>query len=239
MDKILNNLMNKYELNSEEKEEFYNYIKDIYLHPFFQERLKPTFPHHAKITLGEHILEDSIVTYILSKKYEKYPHYNKKLAIIISMFHDLYIEPWQNNIKGKLNKFPNKHGFRHPIEAIIAAITHYPQYFNNLDDAKIIIDGVIHHMYPFPVRRLEIGHENILELNNYPDLLNINKELLDIIIESSNRHSFRYYSFTKSLYLEGRTMSKADKIVSRLNLKGSSLSSKTALITGINKNIAK
>lgn len=239
MDNILDELMNRYALNNTEKEELYNIIKDIYLNPFFQERLKPDFSHHAKITLGEHILEDTIVTFILSKKYENNPGYNKRLALIISMFHDLYIEPWQNNKKNKLNKLHNKHGFRHPIEAIISSITHFPEYFENLDEAKIIIDGVIHHMYPFPVRCVEIGGYNILELNNYPDLLKIKPELLELIIESSNRHRISCFSFNKSLYLEGRLMSKADKIVSRLNLKGSSMSSKTALLTGTNKNITK
>ena len=33
--------------------------------------------------------------------------------------HDLYTLPWQNNFEAKVDKFYNKHGFRHSIEALI------------------------------------------------------------------------------------------------------------------------
>lgn len=236
--KILEDLMSKYKMNAEEKEELRNTIKKILIHPEFQKRMSNDFPHHDKIPLGEHILEDTVVTFILSKRYIHDENYNIHLALLISMFHDLYIEPWQNNQKNKNNLFHNKHGFRHPIEAIIAAITWFPEYFEDLNDAKIIIDGVIHHMFPLPVRRVEVDENNIMELNNWEDFKNIKPELLELIIDSSNRHKIRYYSLSKSIYKEGRVMSKADKIVSKINMKESSLKGIIALLTGKNNNLS-
>lgn len=49
--------------------------------------------HHDKITLGEHILEDTIVTYLLSKKHKKNPKYNTNVASKIAMMHDLNMYP--------------------------------------------------------------------------------------------------------------------------------------------------
>ena len=42
----------------------------------------------------------------------------------------------------------NKHGFVHPIEAVVNAITWFPQYFKTKEKTVIIIDGIIHHMFP-------------------------------------------------------------------------------------------
>lgn len=41
---------------------------NIFIHDEFQRRMNPEFPHHNKITLGEHILENTIVTCLLSQK---------------------------------------------------------------------------------------------------------------------------------------------------------------------------
>lgn len=236
--KILDNMMNKYKLTEEEQAELWNSIKDIFNHPEFQRRMSPDFPHHDRINLGEHILEDTIVTYILSKKVKK-SNYNRDLALKISMFHDFYIEPWQNNVKNKNNKFHNKHGFRHPVEAIIAAMTYFPEYFKDIDDAKIIIDGVLHHMHPFPVRKVELTGENVMELNNWDQLLKLNSKLAITMLVCTSRNTLGKYSFSHSLFKEGRVMSRADKIVSRLNMKESSLEGFIALISGKNKNLNK
>lgn len=236
--KILDDMMTKYKLTDEEKEDLWNSIKDIFNHEEFQRRMSPDFPHHDRINLGEHILEDTIVTYILSKKVRS-SNYNRDLALKISMFHDFYIEPWQNNLKNKNNKFHNKHGFRHPVEAIIAAITYFPEYFEDIDDAKIIIDGVLHHMHPFPVRRVEINKENVMELNNFDQFLKLDAKLALTILISTKRNILGKYSFSRSFYKEGRVMSRADKIVSKLNMKESSIAGFIALISGRNSNLDK
>lgn len=232
--KKLERIINKYKLNNNDKEELLDIIKPIYEHSEFQRRMTNEFLHHSDITLGEHILEDSILTYIMSKKYKK--NIDVSLAVKIAMFHDLYTVSWQNPSKVLKEKhFFNKHGFRHPIEAVINAYNWYPEMFNNINDAKIIIDGIIHHMYPLPVTKYIDSKDNILELKNYNLLLNIPDNIIKIINESTKRKCLKRISFCKSKYIEGKIMSKADKKVSYKQFKN--LSSVIALFTGINKTL--
>lgn len=65
-------------------------IHNIFIHVEFQSRMDPEFSHHDKIILGEYILEDTIVTYLLSQKVKKLG-YDYKTALKISMMHDLYV----------------------------------------------------------------------------------------------------------------------------------------------------
>ena len=55
-------LLNKY-LNKEEIEDINRIIYPIFIHQEFQKRMGKEFLHHSDITLGEHIIEDAIVTY--------------------------------------------------------------------------------------------------------------------------------------------------------------------------------
>ena len=160
MKKNLNNnlyeLLENYNLNDNEIKEFSNIIEPIFNHKEFQKRLDPKiFSHHGNLSLGNHLLNDTVLTYIIcKKKIKKGININIKNALISAMCHDLYELPWQNtNIKK--NKFVNKHGFVHPIEAVINANIWFPEYFKNLDDAKMIIDGILHHMYPFPIKSID------------------------------------------------------------------------------------
>jgi len=233
---ILLKLLNKYKLSSNDKEHILSIIIDIYNHDEFQKRLTNEFPHHDTVTLGEHILEVTIVTYLLSKKKKK--DYDINTSLNIAMMHDLYTLPWQHNPSADVDKFINKHGFRHPIEAVINALTWYSELFTSLEKSKVIIDGIIHHMYPFPVTSFTDNGEG-LELKNYnyvKNISNINKELL---VWSSNRFSVGGISICPSKYNEGRVMSMADKIVSISNLKHSGFNSTIALITGKNKKLEK
>lgn len=227
----LNILFDKYELTKEERDFILKIIYPIFKHREFQRRMTKEFLHHSDITLGEHILEDMIVTYILSKKYLKKYNYNLDLSLKIAMLHDLYTTPWQNS-SYKTKYFFNKHGFRHPLEAAINAINWYPELFKNNIDSKILIDGIIHHMFPFPVRILD---NKRMELANI-DLLNkIPNELKDILVTSLKRKRLGAISFSRSLYKEGRIMSKADKRVSLKQIKN--FESLKALFTGKNKSI--
>ncbi len=229
----LNNLMNKYSLSDNEKKEFLKIVNPIIEHKEFQRRLTKEFLHHSDITLGEHILEDALITYKLSKK-EKKKNININLAVKIALFHDLYTIPWQNNKENtKVKKFSHKHGFRHPIEAAINASYWYKDEFKNEEEAKILIDGIIHHMYPLPVTRTKRIEED--ELKNYDLFLKLPKNIQQMIKDSANRTKVFSYSLCRSKYPEGRIMSKSDKMVSFHQIKN--LNSLTALLTGKNKSI--
>lgn len=232
----LNYKMNLHGLDKKEQKEFYNIIKPIFNHEEFQKRLDNSkYPHHGNTSLGSHILSDAIETYIIVKrKNKKGKNINLKLAVVIAMCHDLYELPWQNSGR-KESRFTNKHGFTHPLEATINACTWFPEYFKNLKESAIIIDGILHHMYPLPVRALD---NTDAELNNSKKLEQLDERLVLLIKELSNRKKIGTVSFTRSKYQEGRIVSYADKTVTiksdKLSLKGYK-----ALLTGKNDELKK
>ena len=57
--------------------------------------------------------------------------------------------------------------------SLINAINWYPHIFDNEDESAIIIDGIIHHMYPLPVSASKEIDENYLDLKNYDMIENI------------------------------------------------------------------
>ena len=230
----LNRIIDRYKLSNDEKKEFRNIINSIFEHNEFQKRMSNEFLHHSNITLGEHILEDAVLTYKMCKKRN---NVNIELAVKIAMLHDLYTNPWQNNKKNKVKKFCNKHGFRHPIEAVINANVWFPELFKNKEESKIIIDGILHHMYPLPVRTFIDSDINKMELKNFDLIDKLSDQSKKIIIESLNRKKVKNYSVSKSKYKEGKIMSKADKKVSRGQIKN--ISSLTSLVTGHNKSLKK
>lgn len=227
----------KYNLNNKSSKILWNLIKPICLHPEFKIRNCNPFWHHGSTTLGEHIMSDAIVTYKMiykiNNKRKKLDFINLKIAIYIAMFHDLYEEPWQNNTKSKEKKFKNLHGFTHPIEAVVNAITWFPNLFQDEIESLMIIDGIMHHMYPFPVRAID---EYSIELNNqekFNQLPMIYKKMMFI---STNIGKVGAFSFRKSFYIEGRIMSRADKFVS-IRKEISSAGAYLSLITGKNKKL--
>ncbi len=226
-------LLDEYQFPDEEKEFFLNIASPIIFHKEFIKRCDAkVFPHHGNVSLGSHIINDAIVTYAISKKKSTSTNpIDLRLAVIIALFHDLYEKPWQNQ-NNKKSMLINRHGFTHPIEAIVNAITWFPEYFESIDEAKIIIDGVIHHMYPFPVRSINVPIE-ILEINNMEKYKKIPLHLKALIIETTNINNIRNISFSKSKYIEGQVMASADKIVS-FNKDLKSIKSILACVTGIN-----
>lgn len=233
---LLFKLLDKYDLTSNEKEELLSIIKPIFEHDEFQRRLTSEFYHHDQITLGQHILEVTILTYLLSKKDKKI---NLEYSLDIAMLHDLYCQPWQNNPNSKSHKFCNGHGFRHPIESVINSSIWFPETFNEKQKTKILTDGIVHHMYPLPVMRFTEDEINIHELKNFKYIKEMNFQVKDALIKSSNRSITRNLSITSSKYVEGIIVSNADKIVSLGNFKGSNINGITALITKKNKNLEK
>lgn len=231
---IINNIFNKYNLSKLDKDNIMKIINSLIIHPEFQKRLTNDFCHHGTITLGEHILDDVITTYFMAKNSKR--KINVDLAVKIALFHDLYTVPWQSSSKAKKEKcFFNKHGFRHPIEAVINAYNWYPNEFNNLEECKIIIDGIIHHMYPLPVTKFNNSDYNVLELKNFELLSNIPDNIKKIIFDSTKRKGLKKISICKSKYIEGRIMAKADKIVSVKQFKD--LDSILAIVSGVNKKV--
>lgn len=227
-------IFNKYHLSEKDIASIYDIVSNIFNHDEFQKRLTKDYYHHGTKTLGEHILEDTIVTYILAKKSQE--KVNLEYALKISMMHDLYTNPWQNS-GVKKQYFFHRHGFAHPIESVINSVTWFNDEFNNDLKNRIIIDGIIHHMYPLPVMCFNDYDNNYLEINNYELSKNIPNELKSIIIESSNRDKMGQVSICRSKYIEGRIMAHADKIVSFNQLEN--IDSTLALVTGKNKSLNK
>lgn len=223
-------IMNNYKLTKDEQKEFLSFVINIFKHNEFQLRMSNEFLHHGNITLGYHILQDTVVTYKLCKKKLKSGYnINMQLALYISMMHDLYTFPWQNKGQYKNYKFKNKHGFRHPIESVINSLYWYGDIFDSCNDKYALIDGIIHHMYPLPVGVFKNYRENMLELKNFDLVSNIKKEYLELLQKTTNRIKIGDYSLAAPISIEGRIVSKADKIVSIDNL--NSFSSAVALLT--------
>lgn len=234
---LLHLLFTRYNLSDNEKEELLNIIKCIFIHDEFQRRCTQEFAHHDRITLGQHIIEVTIMTYILSKKYSKKKRIDLNIALKIAMLHDLYAQPWQNNPQADVNSFFNKHGFRHPIEAVINGSVWFPDIFNKEKEAKIIIDGIVHHMFPLPVVRFRESKHNVAELKNFEYVNLMAPMVKEHLINSSNRIVMGNISISPSIYNEGKIVSFADKIVSLSNLKGCNFHSMISLVTGQNKNL--
>lgn len=213
-----------------EQENFTKIVRPIISHPEFEKRCTDNFPHHGNTTLGEHILKDAMITYRLANIYKsKHPNMDisTETAVVIALFHDLYTNPWQNVDND--NPLYEKHGFMHPIEAVINAYDWYPEYFKDKEVSKKIIDGVLHHMYPFPVRKIndeiEINEKKITDFKFY-----------DVLVHST-KSKRENLCFKKATFIEGKLVSKADKLVTIKEIKN--ISSLVALVTAKNKSIAK
>lgn len=219
----MNELLDKY-LSKEDQKEFLNIIKPIFESEEFKIRSTDKFEHHDDLTLGYHILEVAIFTYLECKKHKDV---DTNVAVYIAMMHDLYTIPWHDNPEAKVNYFFNKHGFRHPVEAVINSINWYPEIYENYDKEKII-DGILHHMFPMPVR---VYNDKDLELKTDN---RVSGTCEQILIKSTHRKRIKNISFCRSKYKEGRIVSKCDKKSTRIHLKN--VNSLTQAVTGHNKN---
>lgn len=223
----------EYNFSNSDIKKLWQIIKPICEHEEFQKRCEAPFFHHDLKMLGDHILCDAILTYKLVHKLKKgkYDKIRLELAILIAMFHDLYECPWQNTFIKK--DLVNKHGFSHPIEAVVNAITWFPSYFKNKEKAIIIIDGIIHHMFPLPVRSID---DKFLDLNNQDKYEALDEKYKEMIKVSTDIGKIGHLSLRRSFFIEGRIMSKADKIVA-LRKDMHSLHGYLALLSGKNKNV--
>lgn len=117
------------------KEEYYEIVHDILKNEEFQKR--KTYKHHGNITVYDHCLAVSKVSYILAKKLNK----DYRSAAIGGLLHDFYDKPWQEDTSKK--PFFQKHGFVHAKQAMLNA----NKYFPNLMNEKIN-NIIIRHMFP-------------------------------------------------------------------------------------------
>lgn len=198
---------NRYRLKEKDMRFLWKNVKTIFCHEEFQKRMQDPFWHHQDVTIGEHILGDTILAYKVCKSKNKDDNFIRR-TLYISMFHDLYVQSWM--IYHKKEYFINSHAFSHPIEAIINAITWFPQCFADLEDAKIIIDGVLHHMYPCPVRAFTSLKWEIFNAALYEKL---DDKYKTIITCSLAPCLFKNMALRKSFYLEGRILSHVDKVI--------------------------
>ena len=243
--KEVQEILKKYKFKKNEEAEFWEIIYPIFWSESFQERMTDKFPHHDDTSLGHHIVADAAVTYKISHM----PVYKKmnvdiSLAVIIAMFHDLYTLSWQNNPDNFQKYSYNAHGYRHPLEATVNAISWFPEYFKDQVQAEKLIDGIIHHMYPFPVRRIDNGE---IELKNEELFISLPQNLKDEMITSSNRgFKTKHFSICSSKFIEGRIMSFSDKkvaifddMIDSFRKQGfKTFHSLPALVTGFNKNLS-
>lgn len=239
----VNDILNKYKFTQGESKDFWQIIKPIFINQNFQKRMGLDFPHHDNVSLGHHIVSDAAVTYKICQK-QKYKNIvDIYKAVVIAMFHDLYTLPWQNNPENFQKYSYNGHGYRHPLEAVVNAISWFPEYFEEEKQTEILIDGIIHHMFPFPVRRFD-GTD--LELKN-EELYNKLPEYIKSLIEQSSNRGLhiKHWSICQSKFIEGRIMSTSDKKVAivddtleTIKKHGfKSFYSFLALATGNNKNL--
>ena len=180
----LDYLFKKHQINSSEQEFIISVVKPIYEHREFLKRSTSEFLHHDNLTLGYHILEDMIVSFKICKK-KKFSEKKTKIVLLIAMMHDLYEFPWQNNDAFRTKHFFNKHGFRHPIEAAINAITWFPELFDDDEIASIMLDSIIHHMFPLPVLSINYNNYKKRELRNIQAFENLDKKYKKIINDIS------------------------------------------------------
>lgn len=230
-EEILIRIFDRYKFTEEDKERFLDIISPIICHKEFIKRMdNRLYPHHGPTSLGEHIISDAAVAFKLTENKE---YIDQELAVIIALFHDLYEKPWQNAGIIK-NSFFNKHGFTHPIEAAVNAATWYSDYFKETKRAEIIIDGIIHHMFPFPVRALNGSNA---ELNNDKKFNELPPKIRNMIILSSLRNRIGKISLARSKYYEGRVVARSDKMVAFS--KDFTISGSIACVTGVNKKLEK
>ena len=117
-----------------ERIEYYKIIKDILKSDEFQKRRN--FPHHGKITVYDHSLAVSKLSYKIAKILKV----DYRSAAIGGLLHDFYEKPWQTNKKKKILE---KHGFTHAREAMLNSRKYFPELMN-----EKIENIILRHMIP-------------------------------------------------------------------------------------------
>lgn len=122
-------------MNHLDKVEYYEIISEILGSEEFQKRKH--YKHHGDISVYDHSLAVSKLSYILAKKF----NCDYKSAAIAGLLHDFYYKPWQENIQKQ--KFLKKHGFVHAEQAMNNSYRFYANYMN-----EKIANSILRHMFP-------------------------------------------------------------------------------------------
>ncbi len=123
----------------ENKEEFYEIIKEILEHEEFQKRKQ--FPHHGEETVYDHSMKVAYLSYKMAKKLKL----DVKSATIGALLHDFYTTPWQT--APKVKRIRDMHGFMHPKIAYQNAKYYFPHLMNSK-----IEDIITKHMFPLTLK---------------------------------------------------------------------------------------
>lgn len=118
------------------EKEYYEIVKEILEHEEFLKR--KSYKHHGEITVYEHCLKVSTISYKIAKKFKKF---DANSVAIGGLLHDFYFKPWQDSHEKR--PFLKKHGFVHANEALVNSKKYFPQYIDK--KTKNIIER---HMFP-------------------------------------------------------------------------------------------
>lgn len=119
--------------------EFLEIVSPILNSALFKKRKK--WVHHENVSLYEHLLIVSYLSYKICKKY----HLHYKDAAIGGLLHDFYYKPWQDNL-GDKKPFFKQHGFVHAKEAMYNSYKCFPKFMN-----KRIANIIERHMFPLNI----------------------------------------------------------------------------------------
>lgn len=134
--------MSKY---NAEYDDYYNIVGKILKNKEFEKRKK--YRHHGDISVYEHSLSVSILSYNIAKKvnilFGKII-FNEYDVAISGLLHDFYYKPYTEPHEKK--KFFEQHGFVHAREAMENSKKYFPQYMN-----KRVENSILRHMFPLNI----------------------------------------------------------------------------------------
>ncbi len=119
--------------------EYYEIVKEILESEEFKKR--KNYKHHGKITVYDHSLKVSKISYLISKKLGMKDY---RSVAIGSLLHDFYDKPWQENKEKR--PFFKKHGFVHASEALKNTKLYFPKYAD-----KKVSNIIERHMFPLNI----------------------------------------------------------------------------------------
>ena len=120
-------------------DEYYEIVKEILEHDEFLKR--KNFPHHGKITVYDHSLSVSKISYYIAKRLDM----DYKSAAIGGLLHDFYYKPWQDSKEKK--PILKMHGFVHAREALENSNKYFPHLMN-----KKVKNIIVRHMFPLNIK---------------------------------------------------------------------------------------
>lgn len=119
--------------------EYFEIVSPILRHPEFNKR--KTWIHHEDVSLYEHLLIVSYLSYKICKK----KGWNYRDAAIGGLLHDFYYNSWQDNIL-ESKPFFQQHGFVHAREAMYNSYKVFPKFMN-----KRVANIIERHMFPLNI----------------------------------------------------------------------------------------